>query len=430
MLAFRVERVSKSYRIPHERHTTLVERLLSSFRPSGFETFKALDDVTFDVPQGAFVGLIGANGSGKSTLLKLMAGLLVPDSGQITTSGSVAPLLELGLGFHKELSVTENITLYGAVLGYPEAGMAARVEEVLAFAELERFRDAKLKNLSSGMLMRLAFATALRAEADILLLDEVLAVGDATFQQKCFDVFLGLKEQGRTIVLVSHDLASVRRFCDHVYWLDRGRLAMSGTADEVVQTYLAVTRADMLRRAAEGRPLDDAALAGAVPVHRWGEGGMSFVEGRLLRPDGSPVTRARAGERLLLELVAEASTTLAGPVFGFVVKQLNGLGGHPVYSTNGEILGAPRLPVAVGDRMHVRFTFTAGLMNGDYSVHVAVGDQGVIYDWINDYVAFTVEESTCHEGVLDLVASVECAVASCQPLAAAGATAPAGGRRD
>jgi len=184
MNAIEVRNVSKRFRIPHERHTTLAERLLTAFRPADVETLHALSDVTLDVPRGSCVGVIGENGSGKSTLLKIMAGLLVPDEGQVRVHGTLVPLLELGLGFQHELSVRENVELYGAVLGYSRASMARRIDEVIAFAGLERFRDAKLKNLSSGMMVRLAFSTALRADADTVLLDEILAVGDAQFQRK------------------------------------------------------------------------------------------------------------------------------------------------------------------------------------------------------------------------------------------------------
>ena len=242
MNAIEVCNVSKTFRIPHERHTTIAERLLGLFRANEIEVLQALQDVSLEVPAGSFVGVIGSNGSGKSTLLKVVAGLLVPDDGQVRINGTLVPLLELGLGFHQELTVRENVTLYGAVLGYSRQSMARRIEEVVAFAGLERFQDAKLKSLSSGMTMRLAFATALRADADTLLLDEVLAVGDAQFQRKCIEVFEGLKRQRKTIVLVSHDLASVQRFCDKVFWLDKGRLVMAGECVEVIQTYLAVSQ--------------------------------------------------------------------------------------------------------------------------------------------------------------------------------------------
>lgn len=409
MNAIEVRNVSKAFRLPHERHTTLVERFLSIFRPVGYEIFPALTDVTIDVPAGGFVGVLGANGSGKSTLLKLMAGLLVPDEGAITVNGSLTPLLELGLGFHQELSVSENIVLYGAVIGYPPDQMAQRVEEVVSFAELERFRDAKLKSLSSGMLMRLAFATALRAESDILLLDEVLAVGDARFQQKCFATFAELKKRRRTIILVSHDLASIQSFCDRVFWLDRGRIVMSGEPEEVVKTYLAIAREDALAQASGVVKVDLEPTTEEI-VHRWGKGDIRFGEGRLETPEGEPLKTVRSGERVVLHLLAEVHAPVTNPVFGFSVKRLGALGGHVVYATNNAMLRIPSGAFAAGDRVDIRMPFTAALVDGHYSVHVATADgaTNTIYDWINDYVAFHVEDSRCVEGIADLVADFHC----------------------
>jgi len=400
MNAIEVRHVSKTFRIPHERHTTLVERLLSLFRPPAVETLAALDDVTLEIPAGQFVGVIGANGSGKSTLLKIMAGLLVPDGGDVQVNGTLSPLLELGLGFNNELTVHENVALYGAVLGYPRKEMARRVNEAIAFAELERFRDAKLKNLSSGMLVRLAFATALRADADILLLDEVLAVGDARFQAKCVDVFMELKRQRKTIVLVSHDLIAVQRFCEQVFWLDGGRLAKAGGAAEVVNYYLYISQMQGLRSVRAAQEPE------AEFESRWGDGRIRFVEGRLETEDGTPSTRFRAGSRAVLRLVVEVQGDCEQPVFGMILR----LGSHVVYSTNNGILGTPSRTFAASERAEVCFAFTVGLANGHYSVNVGVADRvgGTIHDWINDFTDFIVDDSHCLEGVTDLDAEFRC----------------------
>ncbi len=183
MSAIEVDSVHKTFRIPHEVHTTLTERVLSMFRPVSYERFEALRGVDLRIEQGTFTGIIGGNGSGKSTLLKIISGLLLPDQGAVRVNGTMSALLELGLGFSPELTVQENVELYAAVLGYPRREVKRRVEEAIDFAGLERFRDAKLKNLSTGMRARLGFATALQAESDIMLLDEILAVGDADFQR-------------------------------------------------------------------------------------------------------------------------------------------------------------------------------------------------------------------------------------------------------
>jgi lipopolysaccharide transport system ATP-binding protein len=238
MTAIEVRGVHKTFRIPHERHTTLTERVLNLFRPQSYERFEALCGIDLAIEQHTFVGIIGRNGSGKSTLLKVIAGLLVPDAGSVRVEGTMCELLELGLGFSPELTVCENVALYAAILGYPRRQLQARMEQAIRFAELERFRDAKLKSLSTGMCMRLGFATAVQADSDILLLDEILAVGDADFQRKCLQMFVDLKRQGKTIVLVSHDLDQVRQFCDHVILFDAGHVVARGDPEQVIARYL------------------------------------------------------------------------------------------------------------------------------------------------------------------------------------------------
>jgi lipopolysaccharide transport system ATP-binding protein len=398
MHAIEVRNVSKRFRIPHERHTTLAERLVGLFRANEVETLEALSDVSLDVPLGSFVGIIGANGSGKSTLLKIMAGLLVPDDGQVRVHGTLVPLLELGLGFQQELSVRENVELYGAVLGYSRAAMARKVDEVIAFAGLERFRDAKLKSLSSGMMVRLAFSTAVRADADTMLLDEVLAVGDAQFQRKCIDVFQGLKRQRKTIVLVSHDLASVQRFCDHVYWLDKGRLVAAGEAQEVILTYLTVSQTAHLEvpvlEGADGTP------------HRWGDGRVRFTDVELTDEDGRPVTQVTPWTPLVLRTTVVASAAVDSPVFGMALW----LAGQLVYSVNTLMVAVETGPFQQGERRRLDIHFTPALANGRYQVSVAAATpDGGVYDWVNHATTFLVAGSRCGDGVCDLGAEFEVA---------------------
>ncbi len=257
MLAIELHGVHKAFRIPHEVHTTLTERVLNLFRPVSYERFEALRGVDLCVESGAFVGIIGRNGSGKSTLLKVIAGLLVPDRGTVQVCGTMCELLELGLGFSPELTVRENVTLYASILGYPRRQLGARVEQAIAFAELERFRDVKLKNLSTGMCVRLGFSTALQADSDILLLDEILAVGDAEFQRKCLETFKGLKRRRKTIVLVTHDLEQATQFCDEVVLFDAGHVLARGEPEEIIQRYL-----DLLGPAVSERPMQRGARLG------------------------------------------------------------------------------------------------------------------------------------------------------------------------
>jgi lipopolysaccharide transport system ATP-binding protein len=389
--AIEVCNVSKTFRIPHERHTTIVERLVGLFRANEIEVLQALQDVSLEVPAGSFVGIIGSNGSGKSTLLKIVAGLLVPDDGQVRINGTLVPLLELGLGFHQELTVRENVSLYGAVLGYSRQSMARRIEEVVAFAGLERFQDAKLKSLSSGMTMRLAFATALRADADTLLLDEVLAVGDAQFQRKCIEVFEGLKRQRKTIVLVSHDLASVQRFCDKVFWLDKGRLVMAGECVEVIQTYLAVSQ-----QSPDNLPALD---SGEVSEHRWGDGRMRFTHIALTDDDGRPVTQVRPWTRLTVDVRLRAHVASDAPVLGLILW----LAGNLVYSINSHQLGFDMLDFAAGEEREVAMHFTAALGAGRYTITIVAGNarDGVAHDWVNHASTFLVV-GTAGEGTADL----------------------------
>jgi ABC-type polysaccharide/polyol phosphate transport system ATPase subunit len=417
MSAVEVRGVSKTYRIPHERQTKLTERVLSLFRPMQVELLLALNDVNLQVPTGGFVGIIGANGSGKSTLLKVIAGLLVPDAGEVHVRGTIAPLLELGLGFHPELTARENVTLYGAVLGYPTREMKDRVAAAIAFAELERFRDAKLKSLSSGMVMRLAFATALLADADILLLDEVLAVGDTRFQEKCFGTFTDARGRGKTIVLVSHDLGSIQRLCETVFWLDKGHVVMSGAPAEIVQTYLAASRAESLRRAARRESSEtQTELPG-----RFGAQGITFRRGGLETPDGTPLTSVPAGTRVVLRLTAEFGVEAEDVVFGFGIRQLGALAGHTLYSINNDLLGIRSGRFEPGDQVDIFMPFTAALMNGHYAITVAITERGAalndwkIHDWITDFVTFSVEGSRCFEGLADLLADFRCEVLSAAP---------------
>jgi ABC-type polysaccharide/polyol phosphate transport system ATPase subunit len=236
-VALSVEGVSKRFRIPLDRSSSLKHRLTHWRSASRYRTLEALHDINFDVPWGQFLGIIGHNGSGKSTLLKILSRIYQPDGGRLAINGHVSPFLELGVGFNPELTARENVFLSGAILGLSRAELRARIDEIIAFSELEEFVEQKLKNFSSGMQVRLAFALAIQADAGILLMDEVLAVGDASFQQKCFDVFARYKREGRTVVLVTHELGSVNLYCDRALLLDHGRLVADGPAADVTAQY-------------------------------------------------------------------------------------------------------------------------------------------------------------------------------------------------
>lgn len=237
--AIRVEDLWKRFRIPHERRNTILDSLAAILggKALSYEELWALRGVGFSLRMGESLGIVGPNGSGKSTLLKVMAKILRPDRGRVEVNGRIAPILELGVGFHPDLSVRENVLVYGSIMGLRNSDVKRRMDSILRFSGLERFRDAKLKNLSSGMQMRLGFSVAMETDPDIFLVDEALAVGDMEFQRKCLDKFKQFRAEGRTIVLVSHALDLIREFCDKGLFLLGGEVAGFGDAGSVVEEY-------------------------------------------------------------------------------------------------------------------------------------------------------------------------------------------------
>ena len=236
-VAIEVRGVDKTFRIPHNRVDSLQERLAHPLARREYRSLRALRDVSFDVRQGEFFGIVGRNGSGKSTLLKIMASIYGADAGQIRMAGRMAPFIELGVGFNPELTSRDNVILNGVLMGLSRREATRRFDSVLEFAELEEFVDLKLKNYSSGMMVRLAFAVMVEADADVMLIDEVLAVGDAAFAQKCMAVFRERRESGRTIVLVTHDMATVQAFCDRAMLIHDSEIQYLGDPDETALRY-------------------------------------------------------------------------------------------------------------------------------------------------------------------------------------------------
>jgi ABC-type polysaccharide/polyol phosphate transport system ATPase subunit len=227
----------KSFLIPHDRRSRLKEHIVNPFRRTMYERNQALSGVTFEVQKGEFFGVIGANGSGKSTLLKILAGIYRADAGTVRINGRLSPFIELGVGFNPELSARENVEINAMLLGLTRRQLKERFDHILEFAGLQRFVDQKLKNYSSGMLLRLAYSIAIQVPFDILLLDEVLAVGDAAFQAKCFETFETMREEGKTIVFVSHDLDTVARFCERALLLHGGGVQAVGEPQGVIDAY-------------------------------------------------------------------------------------------------------------------------------------------------------------------------------------------------
>lgn len=237
-IAIKVDNVKKSFKLPHQKTDSLKGLFVNIFnRGRTFERQQVLRGISFDVKKGEFLGIVGRNGGGKSTLLKLLAQIYLPDSGSVSINGTLTPFIELGVGFNPDLTGRENVYLNGALLGFNRKAMNTMYDDIVKFAELEKFMDQKLKNYSSGMQVRLAFSVAIQAKTDILLIDEVLAVGDANFQKKCFDVFERFKREGRTVIFISHSMQQVTRFCDRVILLNKGLIKSSGEPEVVAAEY-------------------------------------------------------------------------------------------------------------------------------------------------------------------------------------------------
>ncbi len=243
-VAIKVENLSKTFRVPHEKHTSLKAAALNTFHKKSYTEFQALKDINFKVNKGEFFGIIGKNGCGKSTLLKIIAGIYVPTEGKVVIKGKISPFLELGVGFNPELTARENVFLGGAILGISRKKVEEKFEDIIKFAELEAFVDMKFKNFSSGMQVRLAFSLAINAHAEILLMDEVLAVGDANFQAKCLREFNRYKQEGKTVILVAHDIGTIRQYCDKAVLLRDGKMIKIGQASEVANEYDKENRED------------------------------------------------------------------------------------------------------------------------------------------------------------------------------------------
>jgi len=299
--ALTVEHVSKSFRTPVEAQHTLKERALHPFKARELRAFAALKDVSFTVAEGEFFGIVGRNGSGKSTLLKCLAGIYGIDEGQMFRRGRMATFIELGVGFNPDLAAYDNVVLNGIMMGLSPSEAKARYERVIAFAELEEFQDLKLKNYSSGMHVRLAFSVAIQVDADILLIDEVLAVGDAAFQQKCFDVFNRMRDEGRTILFVTHDMGTVNRFCHRAMLLDHGAMVAIGEPRMIGDRYLELNfteKAQTHRRAS---------------TERIGDGRARIVDAWLEDHHGLRRTQFLSGTRNIFHAVVEFAETVEDP---------------------------------------------------------------------------------------------------------------------
>lgn len=381
-MVVKVEHLRKTFQIPHERRSTLFENLISMMRPNQYETLTVLKDVSFEVNEGECVGIIGDNGSGKSTLLKIIANILRPTKGTVRVKGKMTPFLELGVGFQPDLTVRENVGVYATIMGLSRKDITKSTDEVIEFAGLHKFEDTKLKNLSSGMQVRLAFSTAIQTDPDVLLVDEVLAVGDMEFQQKCFDVFNRYRKEGVTILFVSHDLSAVRRFCDRTLLLGGGEQRAFGGTGEILDRYLYGVKEE-----SKGQKETEENVANLAKPNRWGDKKVSIIDVKFLDKFGGESNRFSSFDPMTIRIYYSATAVVRDPVFGIALYSEQD---QHLYGTNTELksitidhleskgyidLIIEKIPMLSG-----RFLLTVAVHTRD----------GKPYDWIDKQYSFEV----------------------------------------
>jgi ABC-2 type transport system ATP-binding protein len=376
-----VRNVSKTFKLPHERQGSVKNALINLRRKrKGYEKQQVLDNVSFSIKKGEFFGIVGRNGSGKSTLLKLLAGIYTPDKGSIEIQGKLTPFIELGVGFNPELTGRENVYLNGALLGFNHKEMDTMYDEIVAFAELERFMDQKLKNYSSGMQVRLAFSIAIQAQTDILLIDEVLAVGDVNFQNKCLAVFEDYKRKGVTVIFVSHDMEAVRRFCDRAVMLESGKITQEGNAQQIIDRYFELN---------SNVEIDPSVPFGVDKGATTTQDIISIISTNATSQKGTQKVSDNDKEysvELRIKFLADCSNYIPG----VVLRNHNGV---RVTASNTEWVNCPVPKGRKGDEATFRFTFPNVLERGIYfvSTNVAFADGTGFYAWDNDATTLKVD---------------------------------------
>lgn len=371
--AIAVKNVYKRFKLPHEKVSTVkgffVSGLLKYKKIKSYELQHVLEDISIDIKEGEFVGIVGRNGSGKSTLLKILAGIYQPTSGSVAIHGKLVPFIELGVGFNPELTGRQNIYLNGALLNFSKKEIDDMYQDIVDFAELERFMDQKLKNYSSGMQVRLSFSLAIQAKADILLIDEVLAVGDADFQRKCFNYFKQLKKQKATVILVSHDMNAIREYCDRAILIEKGVVQAEGDPEKIAQKYTKLFNTQEV----SGGQTDNS--------KRWGDGSV-----RLERVEASLLANSKKVE---LRIQAVAKKDIEDPSFGFQIKTADN---SPVMGTNMKIKHHKIGLVKKGQHIEVAWSFPNILSDGQHFVTVAAthSDDIRVCDWWEDATTITI----------------------------------------
>ena len=396
----RAEGVTKTFAMPRDRVHTIKETVLRAGRRRGSERLEALRDVSFEVGAGEFFGVVGRNGSGKSTLLKCLAGIYRIDRGRLYADGRMASFIELGVGFNPDLAARDNVMINGTLLGLTPREARRRYDTVMDFAELHEFADMKVKNYSSGMLVRLAFSVMIQVDADVLLIDEVLAVGDASFQQKCFDQFARLRRSGTTVLLVTHDMSAVERFCDRAMVLERGHVTDVGETRHVAETYLRLNFSQAERDAAEAEADDgdesgdgaraphdvaagEAAEAGSEPdlldSHRWGDGAARIVDAWFEDAEGQRADVLVTGDRCTYAARVRFEREVTDPLFGVNVHNVDG---DRLLTANNQLEPASGT-FGPGDEVEFRIAFQNVWAPGRYLASPAVAHSGGGLDWID-----------------------------------------------
>jgi ABC-type polysaccharide/polyol phosphate transport system ATPase subunit len=384
--------VSKTFRIPEQRVHTLKERALHPRRRTRYQSFQALNDVSFAVHPGEFFGVAGRNGSGKSTLLKCIAGIYQCE-GDIWCRGRLSTFIELGVGFNMDLAARDNVVMNGIMMGLSPREARRRYDSVIEFAELSDFKDLKLKNYSSGMQVRLAFSVAIQVDADILLIDEVLAVGDASFQQKCFDVFHRMREQGKTIVLVTHDMAALRRFCDRALLLERGGEVYLGDPKDVAEQYLEINF---------GREPEAVTSSSG----RVGDGDARVVEVWVEDEQGRRQPAVPQGQRMTLRLLVDFMVDVEDPQASVYVHDEEQ---KAVLVTSTVLSHEQSGRFRAGERVMFSFSFDNVLAPGRYSPVVNLAHRGSGLDVMDRYeraFSFVVTSTVAYGGVVNLPTDV------------------------
>jgi ABC-2 type transport system ATP-binding protein len=361
--AVSVENVWKYFRLYHEKNQYLKSTLLRG-RRARYDEFWALKGVDFEIPFGSTFGIIGSNGSGKSTLLKCLAGILSPDKGSVSCNGRMAALLELGAGFHPDLSGRENIYLNGAILGMTRSEIDRKLEEIIDFSGLEKFVDTPVKNYSSGMVVRLGFAIATNVDPEILIIDEVLAVGDESFQHRCHEKIESFRQEGRTIILVSHGLMQVAQLCSTVAWLEKGVIQEIGPSYEVIGKYA-------------GQSHDAAPKAEGEIGERWGSHEAEITRAEFVNADGVPVHVLKTGEPISLQIDYTAHMPIKEPVFGIRITHLHGTN---VWGSNTKRMGFQ--PATLNNSGTITLNIPElPILAGTYDLTVALTDQHETYEY-------------------------------------------------